>query len=209
LGRIVASIDLRSLALFRIALGLVLCSDLIARLRLVDTLFSNEGVLTNHFSLFRPLAPFQFSLYVAASSTRDVTVVFWLTLVVYLLFTVGYRTRLFQVIAFILVTSLHARNLLTELPSDIPLHLFLAWSLVMPLDTRFSIDNVRKSLHRVDERSPAALNERVPVPATFTSIAVVGIILQLSVIHLVSALRQDGSTWSEDTTLYYALRQNL
>src|SRR6185369_2059433 len=139
-----ASVDTRSLALLRIVLAILLVVDLVARLRLVDTLFSNEGVLTNHFSLFRPLAPFQFSLYHAASSTRDVTVVFWLTLLVYVLFTVGYRTRLFQVISFILVTSLHTRNLLTELPSDTPLHLFLAWSLVMPLGARFSIDNVRK-----------------------------------------------------------------
>ena len=108
-----ASVDARSLALFRITLGLVLAWDVALRLRLVDTLFSNDGVLTNHFSLFRPLAPFQFSLYDAASSTRDVTVVFWLTLLVYLLFTVGYRTRLFQIISFILVTSLHSRNLLT------------------------------------------------------------------------------------------------
>jgi predicted DCC family thiol-disulfide oxidoreductase YuxK len=209
LGRFFASVDLRSLALFRIALALVLCIDLLARLRLVDTLFSNDGVLTNHFSLFRPLVTFQFSLYVAASSTRDVTVVFWLTLLVYLLFLVGYRTRLFQVISFILVTSLHSRNLLAELPSDIPLHLFLAWSLVMPLGARFSVDNVRKSMKKVEEHSPDELNARAPIPTAFTSVAVVGIMLQLSVIHLVSALRQDGPTWSDGTALYYALYQNL
>jgi predicted DCC family thiol-disulfide oxidoreductase YuxK len=178
-------------------------------LRLVDTLFSNDGVLTNHFSLFRPLAPFQFSLYVAASSTRDVTVVFWLTLLVYLLFTVGYRTRLFQIISFILVTSLHSRNLLAEMPSDVPLHLFLAWSLVLPLGARFSIDNVRKSLRRVEETSPAELNLREPLAQTFTSVAVFGILLQLAVIHFVSALRQDGPSWQNGTALYYALRQNM
>jgi predicted DCC family thiol-disulfide oxidoreductase YuxK len=202
-------VDARSLALFRVTLGLVLCADLLARLRLVDTLFSNDGVLTNHFSLFRPLAPFQFSLFAAASSTRDVTVVFWLTLVVYALFTVGYRTRLFQVISFILVTSLHSRNLLTELPSDIPLHLFMAWSLVMPLGARFSIDNVRKSLRSVEETSPDELNVRPPTARTFTSIAVLGMLLQLAIVHLVPALRQDGSTWADGTALYYALRQNL
>jgi predicted DCC family thiol-disulfide oxidoreductase YuxK len=209
IGRIFASVDLRSLALFRITLGLVLCLDIVARLKFVDTFFSNEGVLTNHFSLFRPLAPFQFSLYDAASSTRDVTVVFWLTLLVYILFTVGYRTRLFQVISFILVTSLHSRNLLTELPSDAPLHLFLAWSLAMPLGARFSIDNVRKSLRKVDEHTPDELNLRAPFAPSFTSVAVAGMLLQLSVIHLMSALRQDGPTWVDGTALHYALHQNL
>jgi predicted DCC family thiol-disulfide oxidoreductase YuxK len=33
--------------------------------------------------------------------------------------------------------------------------------------------------------------------------------LQLSVIHIVSALRQDGPTWTDGTALYYALHQNL
>ena len=201
--------DLRSLALLRIVLGLVLSVDLLARLRLVDTLYSNDGVLTNHFSLFRPLAPFQFSLYVSASSTRDVTVVFWLTLLVYLLFTVGYRTRLFQIFSFICVTSLHSRNLLAELPSDVPLHLLMAWSLVMPLGARFSIDNVRKSLRRGNESSPDELNVRTPPVTTFVSIAVFGMILELSIMHLVPAMRQDGPAWRDGTALYYVLHHNM
>jgi len=208
-ARLFASVDLRSLALLRVALGLVLCLDMVGRLRLVDTLYSNDGVLTNHFSLFRPLAPLQFSLYVAASSTRDVTVVLWLTLVVYLLFTVGYRTRLFHILSFICVTGLHVRNLLAELPSDVPLHLWMAWSLVLPLGARFSIDSVRKSMKTVSERTPEELNLRTHAPRTFTSIAVFGMILQLSIVHLVPALRQDGPTWQDGSALYYLLHQNL
>jgi len=209
LGRFFGSVDLRSLALLRVVLGGLLIADLLARFGYVDDLYSNDGVLTNHFSLFRPLARHQFSLYVALSSPRDVAVAFALTLVVYLLFTLGYRTRLFQVLSFICVTSLHSRNLLAELPSDIPLHLWMAWSLVLPLGARFSLDSLRKSLAREQESSPEELNRRESLSQSFTSIAVFGMLLQLAVMHVAAALRQSGDTWRDGTAFYYALRQNL
>src|SRR5205807_1038076 len=102
-----SSVDLRSLGVLRVVLGALLIADLRDRLRVVDTLYSNDGVLSNHYSLFRPLAPFQFSFYVGPSSAREVTVAFAVTLLVYLLFTLGYRTRLFHVLSFVCVTSLH------------------------------------------------------------------------------------------------------
>ena len=105
-------VDPRSLGLFRLVLGALLIGDLWNRLRLVDVLYSNDGVLSNHFSLFRPLAPFQFSLYVGATSSREVTFAFAVTLLIYLSFALGYRTRLFHVLSFICVTSLHSRNLI-------------------------------------------------------------------------------------------------
>ena len=207
--RLFATADRRSLGLMRIVLGLLLIGDLLPRIGHVDALYSNDGVLTNHYALFRPLAPYQFSFYFAASSTRDVTIVFLLTLVVYLLFTVGYRTRIFHVASFVLVTSLHARNLLAELPSDAVLHLWMAWSLFLPLGARFSVDSLRRSLSDRREKTPDELNERPTAPFAFSSVAVLGVFLQLSAMHVAAALRQAGPTWSDGTALYYALHHNL
>jgi hypothetical protein len=203
------STDLRALAALRIGLGALLVFDLVSRLPFVEALYSNDGVLSNHFSLYRPLAPFQFSLYAAHSSSRDVTVAFVLTLVVYLLFTVGYRTRLFHLLSFVCVTSLHARNLMTELASDVPLHVMLGWSLFLPLGSRFSIDASRASLRRPKEASVEELNLREDRPSSVTSIAVFGLLLQISAMHVVAALRQSGAAWQDGSALYYALRQNL
>jgi len=209
LVRLVASADLRSLALMRIALGALLIGDILPRIAQVDALYSNDGVLTNHFALYRPLAPHQLSFYFAASSTRDVTVVFLLTLVVYFLFAIGFKTRLFHILSFVCVTSLHTRNLLAELPSDAVLHVWLAWSLFLPLGARFSVDSLRKSLARRREKSPGELNERPPAPLTFSSLAVLGVVLQLSAIHIAAYFRQSGPTWSDGTAFYYALHHNL
>jgi predicted DCC family thiol-disulfide oxidoreductase YuxK len=209
LGRDAASADLRSLGLLRWVLGALLIADVVDRLGLVDTLYSNDGVLSNHYSLFRPLAPYQFSLYASLSSTRDVTVAFVLTMVVYACFAIGYRTRVFHLLSFVCVTSLHSRNLMAELPSDVPLHLWVGWSLFLPLGARFSIDSVRRSLVADRETSVQELNFRGPNAARFTSIAVVGLLLQISALHIASALRQAGPTWQDGSALYYALRQNL
>lgn len=203
------SADPRTLALFRVVLGALLMVDLGSRFDLVGTLYSNDGVLSNHFALFRPLAPYQFSLYAAFSSSRDVSVAFALTMVVYALFTVGYRTRLFHLLSFLCVTSLHARNLMTELPSDTLLHVWVGWSLLLPLGARFSIDGLRRSLTECREQSVDELNEPSRHVPAMTSIAVFGMLLQLSVVHLAAAVRQSGPAWRDGTALYYALHQNL
>src|SRR6266545_2524301 len=203
------SADLRSLALLRWVLGTLLIVDLKDRFGLVDTLYSNEGVLSNHFSLFRPLAPFQFSLYVGPSSSREVIFAFAVTLLVYLLFTVGYRTRLFHVLSFVCVTSLHSRNLMAELPSDAPLHLWVGWSFFLPLGARFSIDAIRRSLIRGRDAVIADLNAGAEAPVAISSIAIFGMLLQLSAMHVFAAIRQGGPLWQDGTALYYALRQDL
>jgi predicted DCC family thiol-disulfide oxidoreductase YuxK len=207
--RLFATADLRSLALMRVALGVLLIGDLLPRIAEVDALYSNEGVLTNHYALFRPLVPYQFSFYFAASSTRDVTVLFLLTLAIYVFFTVGYRTRIFHILSFVCVTSLHARNLLAELPSDAVLHVSMAWSLFLPLGARFSVDRLRQSLSDRREKAPSELNERPGAPIAFSSVAVLGIVLQLAAMHIAAFLRQTGPTWSDGTALYYALHHNL
>jgi predicted DCC family thiol-disulfide oxidoreductase YuxK len=201
--------DLRSLALLRVVLGALLVVDLWGRLGLVETLYSNDGVLTNHYSLFRPLAPYQFSWYVALSSTRDVKVAMVLTLMIYIAFAAGYRTRLFHLLSFVCVTSLHSRNLMTELPSDIPLHLWVGWSLFLPLGNRFSIDSLRRSLKEPREASVAELNAHSGGVPSIMSIAVAGMLLQLSAMHIVAALRQAGPAWQDGSALYYALHQSL
>jgi predicted DCC family thiol-disulfide oxidoreductase YuxK len=204
-----ASADARSLGLWRIVLGVLLVLDLVDRYREAGALYSNEGVLTNHFALFRPLAPHQFSLFFALSQARDVKVALLLTLAVYLLFFVGYRTRLFQILSLVLVTSLHARNLLAEVPGDAPLHLLLAWSLLLPLGARFSVDAVRRSLAREPQHNAGDLAERSPATETVTSLAVAGTLLQIAALHLGPALWARGEAWRDGTALYNALHQRM
>ncbi len=66
------TVDPRSLGLFRIALGLLLFVDVARRFPDIAAHYSNDGWLTNHFMLFRPMSSHLFSLYLAFSSTAEV-----------------------------------------------------------------------------------------------------------------------------------------
>ncbi|HEY3595271.1 MAG TPA: DCC1-like thiol-disulfide oxidoreductase family protein [Polyangiaceae bacterium] len=201
-----ASVDMRSLGALRIALGLLLMADLGERFCHAEAFYSNSGVLTNHFALFRPIAPHQFSLFLALSQVADVEVAFAGTLLVYFAFLVGYRTRLFHALSFVLATSLHSRNLLAELPSDVPLHWLLLWTFLLPLGARFSVDAVRKSWGERREHSPEDLQTRVTPPRDFTSLAVLGLLLQLAGMHVATALAAQGDAWQDGSALSFALQ---
>src|SRR5688572_19652715 len=57
------SIDRRVLAAFRITYGLVLLFELIRRGLHLKLLYSNDGIISNHFLLFKPRVDPQFSIY--------------------------------------------------------------------------------------------------------------------------------------------------
>src|SRR6478609_3505602 len=158
------SVDPRWLGLFRICFGCLLLSELFWRWSYARALFSNDGLLPNHFSLFAPMGQDLFSIYHVFSSLGEVEVAFSLTFVVFACFTLGYKTRLFHVLSAILITSLHARNLFTENGGSVVTHSLAVWTVFLPLGQCFSIDALRRSLREVREDSSAALNRRETEP---------------------------------------------
>ena len=158
------SLDPRWLGLFRICFGMLLISELGYRWTYARLLFSNDGVLPNHFSLFAPMGQDLFSIYHVFSTVEEVHVAFALTLIVFVCFTLGYRTRLFHVLSAILITSLHGRNLFTENGGSVVTHSLAIWTMFLPLGRHFSIDALRRSFAAEREQSPAELNHREIAP---------------------------------------------
>ena len=102
------SIDRRVLGAFRVGYGLVLLCDLARRAEVLTLYYSNDGVLSNHYVMFSPQDAFQFSLLDAFSTVSEVRVAFVLIALVYTLLTIGWHTRLAQVLSLIALTSLNA-----------------------------------------------------------------------------------------------------
>jgi predicted DCC family thiol-disulfide oxidoreductase YuxK len=204
-----ASIDLRALAVFRVAIGTIAVVDVARRLPRIELFYSNNGLLSNHFGLFLPFTEFTFSLLYAFSRPAEVRVVFLLILGCAVLFTLGYRTRLFHALTLAGVVSIHGRNPIVENGGDVVLTLMLVWALVLPLGNRFSIDAVRASLARTREAGPLELNRRTRFPPhRARSLAVVVMLLQLAAIYFLNAIQKDGPTWREGTALAYTLEQD-
>ncbi|HEV8247848.1 MAG TPA: hypothetical protein VGP93_18870, partial [Polyangiaceae bacterium] len=127
LKRTYATADPRSLGLLRIALGVLLMADLVRRIPDLDAHYSNAGWLTNHFLMYRPMSSHLFSLYLAFSTPGEVKVLCAFHLLVYLAFTLGYRTRLSHALSALLLISINSRNIAVENGGWVVLTLLTVW----------------------------------------------------------------------------------
>jgi len=202
--------DRRSLGLTRIGLGCLLLWDLIRRVPGISTWYTNDGLLPNHTHLWRPAAPQMFSLLFAASWTNEAAAIFAFCGIAFFCLLIGYKTKIAHVLSFVSVVSLHSRCVFLENGGDVVLNLLCVWTLFLPMADRFSVDAVLASLRQRRERSIDELNDRTALPRNLTpvrSIAVLGILLELSVIYYLNAMSKTGRTWHRGTAVHYVLYQ--
>jgi hypothetical protein len=205
------SADPRSLGLLRIALGALLAVDVALKFPEVEAHFSNSGWLANHFALFRPMSDHLFSVYFAFSSPLEVKLLLSLHLLVCLLLLVGYRSKLMQILALVLTTSLNSRNVMIENGGSVVLNILLVWTVFLPLGRRFSVDAMRASLAQRKETTQVALNERLDPPRDLgpvVSLAVTALLLQWATIYFFNTVHKNGAPWRDGTAVHYFLQQD-
>lgn len=211
LVRTYATVDPRSLGVCRILLGLLVFADVARRYKDLDAYYTNMGWLTNHFSLYKPMSSHVFSLYHAFSTPSEVRVLFFAHCAINLLFLVGYRTRLMQVLVWVLLSSMNSRNIIIENGGFVMLTLLVMWSWFLPLGQRFSVDSWLRSWRTRREKTLDDLNDRsrprLPV-SPVVSLAVTAIILQWSVNYLLNTVHKDGFTWRDGSAIYYFVQQS-
>jgi hypothetical protein len=195
----------------RILLGALLFADVARRYKDLDAYYTNLGWLTNHFALFRPMASHVFSFYHAFSTPAEVRVLFFVHCAVNLLFLVGYRTRLTQFLALVLLCSINSRNIIIENGGFVMLTLLTLWSWVLPLGQRFSVDSWLTSWRSSPERTLEDLNDRsrprLPV-SPVVSLAITAIILQWAINYFLNTVHKDGPTWRDGSAIYYFVQQS-
>jgi hypothetical protein len=182
-------LDFRSLAVFRIGLGLLLLGDLAIRAGDLTAFYTDQGVLprsalpAHHYISLHCLdgtADFQAALFVLAGLAA-------------LALLVGWQTRLATVVSWLLLLSLHARNPMVLQGGDILLRLLLFWGLFLPLGARWSVDRLRR-------RGGQPLGDRE------VSVASAALLLQICFVYWFSAALKTDPAWrSEGTAVYYAL----
>jgi predicted DCC family thiol-disulfide oxidoreductase YuxK len=210
LVRAYLTIDGRSLGLFRIVLATLMIVDLVRRFPHVRDFYTNAGVLPNHTVLWRPQVARLFSVFFPASLAHEVWILFAICAFCYVALFVGWRTRLFQVLSFLAATSLHNRDVFTENWGAVAMGALMAWTVFLPLDRRFSVDALRKSLRARPNEQPEDLTpERLPEPdpRPAVSLACLGVLLQLAVIYWFNYIHKSGQTWQDGTAIHYVLWQ--
>jgi hypothetical protein len=185
-------VDLRSLALFRLALAAVLLVDLLLRLPQLHELYTDAGVLPREAMLLFSRGDMLSVHYLSGAWWYQ-----FLLLLAGILFAtgllVGYRTRLCAALSWLLLLSLHARNPYVLHGGDAVLRLLLLWAIFAPLNARFSLDK--------------ALNPDAPVmPASHLSPASLALVFQVCGIYWFAAAEKVHPIWlGEQSAVYYAL----
>jgi predicted DCC family thiol-disulfide oxidoreductase YuxK len=203
--------DVRWLGVFRVLFGTLLCLDVSRRWWQAREFYTNDGFFPNHFSLFRPMGDELFSLLHAFSTMGEVSAVMAIMLAICIAYTLGIATKLMQVLAFISITSLDARNIFVENGGDVVVNLLAFLTIPLPLGRRYSNDAVRRAFRARRETSVAALNDRLnPAPTVdpVISLAVLALFLQLAVIYFFNFIHKDGQGWKQGNAIWYFLWQD-
>src|SRR6185437_14618979 len=127
-----------------------------------------------------------------------------------------WHTRVFQVASLVCLVSLDARNILLENAGNNAAIALLAFTVFLPLGSRFSLDSLQWSLSARDEKGARALNARPhlghdAVQAARSpgwspvSLAAFAVLAQIALIYLAMGLQQKGAAWQDGTAFYYSL----
>ena len=133
------SLDRRSLAAWRVALGLMVVLDVLYRFKDGLEFYTDDGVLPRSLAMSLISAP-MFSLYFANGERYFVVAMLCTQLLFGLAMSIGYCTRRATFGAWLLVCSLQARNLLIDNGGDIYLRILLFWALLAPVTSCYSVD---------------------------------------------------------------------
>lgn len=187
------ALDLRSLALFRVLLGLSLFVDLSYRIFFVYDFYSDNGVLPRDALISKFMNVWETSLLLLSGKTEVITVFMIVAILSSLALTIGFYTRVAAFVCWILVVSIHTRNGVILHGGDDVFRVLLFWGQFVPWGACFSVDALRNS-YKVDDWS-------------LRSWGGAGLLLQFLSIYIFTGILKWHPVWhTEGTGLYYALQ---
>ena len=188
------ALDRRSLAVFRIGLGLVLMADAALRTRDFPLMFAADGLFPP--ALIRDYYdgdPAQWSLALSWNDTRWAAAILALQGIAGACLVAGWRTTTATVLAWIAQVSVYRRTIPAANAGDVLLSCLVFWSCFLPLGAIWS----RDARHAADVQRP--IGRWVYGPAT------VGLVLQVMAVYVGAGLSKWNASWFGGEAVRYAL----
>ena len=183
-------LDLRALALLRMATAAVVLLDLAIRSTDLEAHYANMGVLPMPAIFEHGWTPYQFSLHAASGLWQAQAALFAVAAGLAAALLAGYHTRLATAASWILLVSLQNRNVFIGQGGDDLLRMLLFWGFFLPWGRVWSWD---------------ARQQLAPARLDYFSAATVAYIVQLALLYWCTALLKTGPEWTQSgTALYYA-----
>jgi hypothetical protein len=187
-------IDLRSLAVLRVGLGVLILCDLATRAADLGAHYTDGGVLPRASALVWLPVEAHLSVYMLNGQAWFQAVLFGIAALVAAALAAGYRTRAATVLSWYLVFALQARNPAIDHGGDNVLRLMLFWAMFLPLGARWSLDR-------------AAGRRGEPAVPAVVSVGAVAARLQLCFVYWVTAALKWNPAWlREGSAIATALR---
>jgi len=185
-------IDLRALAIYRIAIALILLFDLATRLPFVADFYTDGGLLPRHLTPFNPQGS-PTSLHTLSGALGLQLAFFAVGIAAAVLLALGLWTSLAKTVSYLNLLSLWWRNQGVLNAGDLFLVTQLFWCLFLPLGARYSLDARR------GEGAP-------PGARRVLSVASAGALLNLAYLYFFSVFHKlGGAGWLEGTAVFYAV----
>ena len=195
LGRWLAStftLDGRSLAVYRIGLGVLLMADCLLRTRDFRLMFAADGMFPLATLARYHADPTLWSLAFLVDASWWSGGVLALEGLAGLALAVGYRTRAATILGWVALVSVIRRTSPATNAGDIWLACQLFWSMFLPLGARWSLDARQRGDHE-------------PAVGAVRSVASAALVLQVAAVYLGAGLSKCNPTWFAGDALAHAL----
>jgi hypothetical protein len=185
------SIDVRSLALVRVALAIIILQDLARRAFDLTVFYGDTGVLPSEYLHSFWNGAYAWSLHLIDGGPEWLLVsLFAVHALAAIAFLVGFHTRVATVAVWLLTVSLHNANPLILQGEDVLLRAVLFVCIFLPLGAAYSIDRWRSDVE------PAK---------TYLSGWTLAYLLQIGFLYFFVALYKHSPEWINGDAIYYAL----
>lgn len=182
------SLDKRSLGLFRILIGTVALLDTLHKLSMAQDFYTAEGLMPREHWVASFMNPWHYSFHLAHDALWFQQVLILIQAGAALAFTLGWKARWSNLILYIFMSSLQARNYLILSSADQMLRVALFWSLFLPTGDRFALDKRNNAKSSILNVGSAAL------------------LLQLAFVYIFTGLLKWHPVWTQEfSAVYYAL----
>lgn len=180
-------IDARSLAAFRIALGLLVLADLILRSRNLTAFYTDSGVFPRQ-AFIAYQNPLHLSFHIVSGDAWAQALLFLLAGIFAVALTIGYRTSVATIGTWLFLLSLHNRMPEVLNGGDYLLRMLLFWSIFLPLGARWAIDALQADRHRTH----------------VTNVASAALLLQVVIVYVANVVAKfSGEIWLQGDGLAY------
>jgi len=186
------SLDLRSLALFRVSFATLILFDLAGRAQGLLAHYTDLGVFPREAALRYYHEPFFLSFHFLDGSWQVQAALFVIAAMFALMLLVGYKTRVAAIASWLLLISLQTRNPLILQGGDIFMRAALFFAMFLPWGARWSIDSVRRPSHSTGE--------------SHVSFWGAGLMVQIAAVYVFAGLVKTSVEWAQEgSAIYYAL----